>query len=425
MVAILGFSKNEITDAVRAMYADVAKDPRQYFHFPVGRSAAAALGYPESDLNGLPQSAVDRFAGVGNPFRADIIKPGDTVLDIGAGAGTDTLIASRMTGEKGKVWALDITPDMLATLRTTLHEAGITNVEIIEGDAERIPLPDNSVDVVTSNGALNLVPDKRKAFTEILRVLRPGGRAQIADIVIERPVPLGGRSDPKLWAECVVGASVEEDYLDLFRELGFTDVERLRTTDYFALSPSEDTRHIAGTLGARSIEITMRRPKENESVVPAASPFGRLRPRRMVREIAGRGLWGAMATIVALIACYGTLTLLGILGFLGLALTLNEGLWALIITLAALLAAVGTGINVPRHKQPWPLATAILGAVILTYTMFISYSVIVEALGFAVLVGAVGLDLYLVYRAECIGKPIRGKREAATSGPARSTSPPG
>jgi len=138
MVAILGFSKDQITAAVQAMYAEVALAPTHPFHFPVGRAGARAVGYPDPQLDGLPPEALASFAGVGYPFRAGVIRPGDEVLDIGAGSGTDTLIASRLVGERGKVWALDITPGMLTKLRATVHAADIRNVEVIEGDAERI-----------------------------------------------------------------------------------------------------------------------------------------------------------------------------------------------------------------------------------------------------------------------------------------------
>lgn len=399
MVAILGFSKDQITAAVQDMYREVAVSPAKGFHFPVGRSACLALGYPPSELDRVPESAVTSFAGVGYPFRAGVIGIGDKVLDIGAGSGTDTLIASTLVGEEGRVWALDITPAMLAKLRGTIDAAGITNVEVIEGDAERIPLPDNSVDVVTSNGALNLVPDKRRALAEIFRVLRPEGRGQIADIVISKPVPLGGRGDPQLWAECVVGAAVDEDYLEFFRQAGFTDIEILREFDYFANSSSADTRRIAASLGARTIEFTMRRPAEAKAPTMLARLASRLHPRRL-KAIGGRGLWGAVATVAALLACYGTLALLAILAMLGVALSVNETLWATAVAGAAAVAAIATGFNFTRHRRPWPLAVAAIGAGLIAYAMFGAYDPLLEAAGFSALVGAVVLDLYMLYRAE-------------------------
>jgi SAM-dependent methyltransferase len=259
MVAITGFDKQQIRKAVQQMYTEVANLPSKQFHFPTGRSACLFVGYPEAWLDLLPATAVESFAGVGFPFRADVICAGDRVLDVGAGAGTDTLIAARLVGSQGKVFALDMTPAMLAKLRANLALANAVNVEVIEGYAEAIPLPDASVDVVTSNGVLNLVPDKPTAFAELSRVLRPGGKAQIADIILGRPVDDGARRDPKLWAECVVGASLEEDYVELFRSVGFVSVVILRRYDYFSASASTDTRRVARSLGAKAIELSLRK----------------------------------------------------------------------------------------------------------------------------------------------------------------------
>jgi arsenite methyltransferase len=259
MVAILGLSKNQIFAAVQQMYRDVAMSPSKVFHFPTGRSACLFVGYPETALETIPSAAIESFAGVGYPFRAALIRDGHRVLDVGAGSGTDTLLAARHVGPQGKVFALDMTPAMLDKLRRNIGLAGVANVEVIEANAESIPLPDGGVDVVTSNGVLNLVPDKARAFAEIFRVLRPGGRAQIADIVVSRPVGDKSRSDPKLWAECVVGAVVEEDYLEMFRLAGFTDIVALRNFDYFAGSASPETRRIAAALGAHALEMTMRK----------------------------------------------------------------------------------------------------------------------------------------------------------------------
>jgi arsenite methyltransferase len=404
MVAILGFSKERVTSAVQAMYEAVAAAPAQPFHFPVGRADCRALGYPDAELDRVPPEVVASFAGVGYPFSAGVIRPGDTVLDLGAGSGTDSFIASRLVGEHGKVYALDITPGMLGKLAASTRAAGVANIDPLQSDAERIPLPDHSVDVVTSNGALNLVPDKRRAFAEIFRVLRPQGRAQIADVVIARPVPIGGRSDPQLWAECVVGASIDEDYLEQLREAGFAEIEVLRERDYFAESPSAETRRIATTLGARSLEVALRRPAQAAAPAPAwRRALQRMHPRRLNR-IGGRGLWGAVAATAAVIACYGTLALLSLLSLVGISLALDEGLWALTIAGAAVVAVGATALNLPRHRQPWPLLVAAAGAALIFTALFGNHDPLLEGLGFALLISAVALDLYLVYRAECIPK---------------------
>ena len=159
MVAILSNQREVILDAVRRMYTDVATQPEHVFHFPTGRRACEFVGYPAEQLDGLPAAAVESFAGVGWPFIAGVIRPGDGVLDIGSGSGTDALIASGLVGAEGRVIALDMTDAMREKLRENVKLSGVANVEVLAGDAESIPLPDESVDVVTTNGVLNLVPD--------------------------------------------------------------------------------------------------------------------------------------------------------------------------------------------------------------------------------------------------------------------------
>ncbi|MDX5445996.1 MAG: methyltransferase domain-containing protein [Zoogloeaceae bacterium] len=258
MTAIAGLDKAQILDAVRCMYTEVATRPDTPFHFPTGGEACVFVGYPVGWLQGLPVPALESFAGVGFPFRAEAVCAGDRVLDVGSGSGTDVLIASRLAGAAGSVIAFDMTPAMLAKLKRNVARA--SNVGIVQGEAGAIPLADRTVDAVTSNGVLNLVPDKRAAIGEIWRVLRPGGRVQIADIVLGRPVGQASRSNPKLWAECVVGASLEDDYIALFRQQGFSAVTVLRRFDYFSGSRNPDTRRVAQALGACAIEITMQRP---------------------------------------------------------------------------------------------------------------------------------------------------------------------
>jgi len=252
MVAILGDKKEFIFKAVEQMYTDVATQPERTFHFPTGRLACLFVGYPAEMLDRIPATATESFAGVGYPFAADAIREGDSVLDIGSGSGTDTLIASLLTGESGTVYGLDITAAMRVKLHHNASQMDAKNVHVLDGNAEHIPLPDASVDVVTSNGVLNLVPDKRTAFAEIARVLKPGGRLQIADIALRVPVSEQSRCDPRLWAECVVGAIVEDDYTSQLREAGLS-VDVIRHMDYFAGSVSESTRRAAHGLGAHAV----------------------------------------------------------------------------------------------------------------------------------------------------------------------------
>jgi SAM-dependent methyltransferase/TusA-related sulfurtransferase len=214
---------------------------------------------------------VESFAGVGYPFAANVIRAGDTVLDIGSGSGTDVLLAAQAVGATGQVIGLDMTVAMLAKLEASVAAAGGFNVRRLEGNAETIPLPDASVDVITSNGVLNLVPDKRAAFAEIHRVLRPGGRVQVADIALGRPLTGDCLSNPRLWAECIVGATLEDEYVALLHTAGFEAVETLGRLDYFAASTSAETRSIARSFNAGS--IVWRAMKPPVSPLPSASPW--------------------------------------------------------------------------------------------------------------------------------------------------------
>lgn len=309
MVAIVSHKREAIHRAVREMYAAVAARPEQGFHFPTGRAACRALGYPPQSVAALPDSAVESFAGVGYPFAADVIRPGDTVLDIGSGSGTDALICAGLVGAKGRVFALDMTAEMRAKLVATAAAAGAANVEVLEGDAEAIPLPDASVDVVTSNGVLNLVPDKARAIGEIQRVLKPGGRLQIADIALSRPMAERFRQDPELWAECVVGAVEEERYLGMLRAAGFEQIERIGHIDYFSLSGNAKTREVAGLFNAHSVSLRAVKPiaaRVAEPVPAVRAAFG------LVRELAGVG-----AAIVAWLVCAGVPALVAAFGAVG------------------------------------------------------------------------------------------------------------
>jgi ubiquinone/menaquinone biosynthesis C-methylase UbiE len=156
------------------------------------------LGYPP-ELANVPDAAVESFAGVANPWTMGRLSPGERVLDLGSGAGTDSLVAAQMVGEQGRVTGIDMTPEMLAKARAAATAMGVGNVEFLEGEAERLPFPDASFDVVVSNGVIDLIPDKDAVFAELFRVLTPGGRIQIADVTIQNPVSAEGRRNIDLW----------------------------------------------------------------------------------------------------------------------------------------------------------------------------------------------------------------------------------
>jgi SAM-dependent methyltransferase len=192
--------REDLRKQIQAKYTDVALDPEQGFHFHTGRPLAEMLGYNKADVDWLPASTVDSFAGTGNPFSQGALRPGEAVLDIGCGAGFDTLIAARQVGPTGSVIAIDMTEAMLAKTRAGAAEIGLGNVEPRLGYAEALPVQDASIDVVISNGVINLCPDKVQAMREVWRVLKPGGRFQIADIIVHNEVPQDAKDDINLWS---------------------------------------------------------------------------------------------------------------------------------------------------------------------------------------------------------------------------------
>ena len=183
---------------IKKTYASVSDEPEREFIFPTGRAWAEDLGYPP-ELTNVPDAAVESFAGVANPWRLGRLAPGERVLDLGSGAGTDSLVAAQMVGPDGSVTGIDMTPQMRAKARAAAVEMGATNVEFVDGEAEQLPFPDDSFDAVISNGVIDLIPDKDAVFAELFRVLTPGGRMQIADVTIQNPVSAEGRRNIDLW----------------------------------------------------------------------------------------------------------------------------------------------------------------------------------------------------------------------------------
>ena len=198
MATDLGVDVDLLKREIKKTYASVSQEPERDFIFPTGRAWAEDLEYP-AELARVPDGAVESFAGVANPFSLGRLEHGERVLDLGSGAGTDSLVAVQMVGPEGSVTGIDMTAEMLEKARAAAMELGADNVEFVEGEVERLPFADGSFDVVISNGVIDLVPDKEAVFSEIHRVLRPGGRIQIADVTIQQPVSEEGKRDIDLW----------------------------------------------------------------------------------------------------------------------------------------------------------------------------------------------------------------------------------
>jgi SAM-dependent methyltransferase len=252
----LNVNIEELRASIREEYSSVANEPERGFHFHTGRKLAGILGYREEWLDMLPSSAIESMAGTGNPFSLGELKPGQHVVDCGSGSGTDSLIAARMVAPNGRVIGVDMTPDMLSKARNNALTSGMTNVEFREGYLESLPVPDAWADVVISNGVLNLVPDKEAALLEMYRVLKPGGRIQIADIALQKPVPEDAKSDVTLWTGCIAGGLLKAQLERKVIAAGFKEVEVIWGKDVFSGAPQHSDAAEFGTLG-----VTIRASK--------------------------------------------------------------------------------------------------------------------------------------------------------------------
>ena len=243
-------NRDDLRAEIKAKYTEVALEPERGFHFHTGRPLAMMLGYPVETVDWLPPSTVASFAGTGNPFCMGELRPGETVVDLGCGAGFDTLQAARQVAPTGRVIAVDMTEAMLGKTRAAAQQLELPNVETRLGYAEELPVDDASVDVVISNGVINLTPDKAAVMKEVWRVLKPGGRFQIADIAVMKAVPQEAKDDINLWSSCIAGALLHDEWRWLMDELGFREVRWGMEIDVFSGSVHEsdaaefDTRGI-------------------------------------------------------------------------------------------------------------------------------------------------------------------------------------
>ncbi len=248
----------ELEQKVKDMYQAVAERPEDDFHFEMGRTMAERLGYPATVLDQLPAAAIDSFAGVGYYFHFADLQEGEQVVDLGSGSGTDTFFAAIQVGNSGKVVGIDMT-DAQRDKATALSDAsGFSNITYLNGYIQAVPCEDAGFDAVISNGVINLAPDKNKVFKEAARLLKPGGRLALADIVTEEQLPSGITCDPTLWAACIGGAMQVDDYLNAIKVAGLIVEQVQDNSEYHFLSDS--AQGATQTYGVKSISVLARKP---------------------------------------------------------------------------------------------------------------------------------------------------------------------
>ena len=259
-VAPAGFDMQRLRDQVLATYNRVALEPEGNFHFHRGADyACETLRYDRAELAQLPTLATARFAGVGNPHRIGRIEPGETVLDHACGAGTDLLLAARKVGRSGRAIGVDMAPGMRACASEAASQAGVSTwTEVLDGFYEALPLPDECIDVVISNGVVNLAPDKQRVFSEIARVLKPGGRLYLADVVVQRELTLEARANPDLWAACIGGALPEPELYQIAAEAGLLDARIAERFACFAGTSAE--QKVSEDLRVQGVNFFARKP---------------------------------------------------------------------------------------------------------------------------------------------------------------------
>ncbi len=246
-------NKQELIQKVKSMYKDVAEKPEGKFHFEMGRKLAEKLGYPSDELDNIPQEAIASFAGVGYYFDMASIKEGENVLDLGSGSGTDSFLAALKTGKNGKVIGIDMTIEQLKKSNNLKSKYNFSQINFIQGFIESLPVFSNSVDIVISNGVINLCADKEKVFEEIARVLNKGGRMVISDIITEKPLTKGITCDVNLWASCIGGAMQIDEYKKAIEQVGLKIIKIKEHPKYAFLSKS--AQGASKDFGVKSISI--------------------------------------------------------------------------------------------------------------------------------------------------------------------------
>ncbi len=252
------FDPKDLESKVKAMYRSVAENPTGEFHFEMGRALAERLGYDPADLDRIPAEAIASFAGVGFYFDLADLKPGETVVDFGSGSGMDTFIAARKVGAQGGVFGIDMTDEQRTKAERLRLRDGFTNVKYLKGYIEDVPLPDATANVVISNGVINLAVDKGKVFREAARLLRPGGRLALADIVTDVQLPEKITCNSDLWAACIGGAAQRQGYRALIEAAGMRVTREKENSQYAFIS--ENARGASRKFGVKSISLLAVKP---------------------------------------------------------------------------------------------------------------------------------------------------------------------
>ena len=246
------FDAKDLEDKVKAMYRRVALEPSGQFHFELGRPLVERLGYSRTDLGRIPAEAIDSFAGVGHYFHL-AVQTGETVIDLGSGSGMDSFIAALRVGAQGKVFGIDMTDEQLAKAERLRVRDRFQNVKFVKGYIDDVPLPDGTADAVISNGVINLAVDKSAVFREAARLLLPGGRLAIADIVTEVQLPDGITCNATLWAACIGGAMQKDEYRASIEAAGLL-VERMEPNECYQFT-SENARGASRKYGVHSVSL--------------------------------------------------------------------------------------------------------------------------------------------------------------------------
>jgi arsenite methyltransferase len=244
---------NDLERKVKDMYREVAQRPEGEFHFEMGRGLAERLGYAPEDLDRIPAAAIESFAGVGYYFHLANLQEGESVVDLGSGSGTDTFVAALKVGASGKVVGIDMTDEQRSKAERLRDEAGFANVTYVKSYIEDLPCEDASFDAVISNGVINLSADKTKVFREAARVLKPGGRLALSDIVTETQLPEGITCNATLWAACIGGAMQQDDYRAAIEAAGL-HVEKVQDNPQY-LFISDNALGASKKYGVKSISL--------------------------------------------------------------------------------------------------------------------------------------------------------------------------